>query len=155
MVIETAKQVEGGLPSTVVSQMYMNAIIDFGIGFIPFIGDIADALYKCNTRNAVLLEKELRKRGQKNLKGQRAPAGDPSLPEEWDREEQEMTELHGGPPPQYDGAPTQPSQAQTRGGSGRGWFGGNRDRDVERAEEVPPPQPPRQKSQKKLQRERP
>lgn len=153
MVIETAKQVEGGLPSQVVSRMYMNAIIDFVIGFVPFIGDIADAVYKCNTRNAVLLEKELRKRGQARLKGQQTSAIDPSLPEVYDREEEEANHRNGGPPPNYDSAPTQPSRSQPRDGSGRGWFGGRSGGpDVEMGE-GPSPQPPRQKSQK-LQRER-
>ena len=67
-----------------------NIIIDFFIGLIPFAGDLADALYKCNTRNAVLLEKYLRERGAAQFAGQGAPAGeaiDMSLGEEFDRGE--------------------------------------------------------------------
>lgn len=163
MVIETAKQVDGGLPGHVVSQMYMNAMIDFAIGFVPFLGDIADAVFKCNTRNAVLLEKELRKRGKARLKGQAVEA-DPSLPDDWDREEQELNRHHGGPPPTYDGAagaapaagstgPALPPGAQAN--SGRSWFGGSgrqRQNDVEMAQNAPP-QPQRAQS-KRLQRER-
>jgi hypothetical protein len=34
----------------------------------PFVGDIIDALFRANTRNAVELEKFLRKRGAARLK---------------------------------------------------------------------------------------
>jgi hypothetical protein len=40
--------------------------LDFGIGLVPVIGDIADAWFKCNTRNNVLLERFLREKGQKH-----------------------------------------------------------------------------------------
>ena len=46
--------------------MYTNLIIDFGIGLIPILGDFADAWFKCNTRNNILLERYLRERGAKN-----------------------------------------------------------------------------------------
>lgn len=40
-------------------QMILNLIIDFVVGLIPFIGDLADAGYKANSRNVRLLEKRL------------------------------------------------------------------------------------------------
>jgi len=46
--------------------MYTNVAIDFGIGLIPVVGDFADAWFKCNTRNNILLERYLRERGQKH-----------------------------------------------------------------------------------------
>lgn len=46
--------------------MYTNLIVDFCIGLIPVVGDFADAWFKCNTRNNVLLERYLREKGQKN-----------------------------------------------------------------------------------------
>lgn len=46
--------------------MYANMALDFGIGLVPVIGDIADAWFKCNTRNNVLLERYLREKGQKH-----------------------------------------------------------------------------------------
>jgi len=46
--------------------MYSNLMIDFGIGLVPVAGDLADAWFKCNTRNNLLLEKVLRERGQKH-----------------------------------------------------------------------------------------
>jgi hypothetical protein len=42
MVLRTCEQVEGGLPANVKSKMMMNIVLDFGIGLIPFLGDIAD-----------------------------------------------------------------------------------------------------------------
>lgn len=42
MVLRTCEQVEGGLPSSVKSKMMMNIVLDFGIGLVPFLGDIAD-----------------------------------------------------------------------------------------------------------------
>lgn len=41
-IIELSKTVEGGLPESVVAQMYANLVVDFGVGLIPFVGDIAD-----------------------------------------------------------------------------------------------------------------
>jgi len=46
--------------------MYANIALDFGIGLVPVIGDIADAWFKCNTRNNILLERYLREKGQKH-----------------------------------------------------------------------------------------
>jgi len=100
MVLRTCEQIEGGLPADVRSKMYINIVLDFGIGLVPFLGDIADALFRANTRNAVVLEKHLRRKGAKALKAQghsEAGAVDPTDPEEYDRQlRQEL-----GPPPQY------------------------------------------------------
>lgn len=64
-IVSAAKSIDGGLPDSVVAQMYANVVVDFGIGLIPFVGDIADMLYKANTRNLQLLEKHLvKKAGQ-------------------------------------------------------------------------------------------
>ena len=52
MVIHTCKQVEGGLPSNVLSKMYFNVVVDFVVGLVPFIGDVADAAFRANTKNA-------------------------------------------------------------------------------------------------------
>lgn len=45
MVFRTCSQIEGGLPASVRSKMIFNIIIDFCIGLIPFLGDIADGGY--------------------------------------------------------------------------------------------------------------
>ena len=82
--------------------MQMNMLIDFAIGLVPFIGDIADAIYKCNTRNVVLLEKELRKRGAQRLTpAQRQSTVDPSLEDEYDYDDQGGVTVQEAPPPRY------------------------------------------------------
>lgn len=100
------------MPADVTSKMYFNIILDFGIGLVPFLGDIADAVFRANTRNAVVLEKFLRAKGASALKaqGQVVPAIDPSDPDEYDRQ---MNEQHGPPPKYTDGpAPVQGSSQQ-------------------------------------------
>jgi hypothetical protein len=61
-------------------KMYINIILDFGIGLVPGLGDIADAIFRANIRNAALLEKFLRQKGAAALKaqGQVVPAIDPN-----------------------------------------------------------------------------
>jgi hypothetical protein len=49
--------------------MIFNILIDFGIGLIPILGDIADALYRANTRNAWLLETYLVKKAEAQRHG--------------------------------------------------------------------------------------
>jgi len=121
MVLRTCQQVEGGLPNEVKAKMLFNIVLDFGIGLVPFLGDVADALFRANTRNAVVLEKFLRARGAKALKeqGQALPPIDPSDPDEFDRQ---MRAEHG-PPPQYSTAPPtrQGTQSQNHGNGRSGY----------------------------------
>lgn len=64
LVVRKCNQVEGGLPAALHSRMVFNIILDFGIGLVPFLGDIADAWFKANTRNAWLLEDFLVKQAE-------------------------------------------------------------------------------------------
>ncbi|GAB1206528.1 hypothetical protein APSETT445_005218 [Aspergillus pseudonomiae] len=87
--------IDGGLPTRLRMMMLINVIIDFAIGLVPFVGDLADAMYKCNTRNAVMLEKHLREKGAKALSKQRRRQEndtDPSLPDEFDKYDQMMVD---------------------------------------------------------------
>ncbi|KAK6200242.1 uncharacterized protein RJT21DRAFT_121135 [Scheffersomyces amazonensis] len=61
-ILDTARAIEGGLPPLLESRMYFNIALDFGIGLIPFVGDVVNILYKCNSRNFVLLEQHLVKK---------------------------------------------------------------------------------------------
>lgn len=145
MVVKTCEGIEGGLPSHLRTMMLFNVIIDFVIGLVPFLGDIADAVFKCNTRNAVILEKHLREKGAKSLKKQSKQQAqqvtgqhprieeipednvDHSLAEEWDKQESGVVdnspptyEESGPPMDQPAGAvgmqPTKPAPAkQSRG----------------------------------------
>lgn len=102
MVYRTACSVEPPLKAATKLQMQINIVIDFVVGLIPFIGDIADAAYKCNTKNAVLLEQELRERGQKRIAGTpQAQHPDPSLADEYDYADEEVLNNQHGPPPGY------------------------------------------------------
>lgn len=102
MVYRTIISVEGGLPSGVKMKMKFNILVDFLIGLVPFVGDIADAAYKCNTKNVVILEEQLRERGRKRLKGTpQANVADPSLPDEFDYQTEERLLEQNGPPPRY------------------------------------------------------
>jgi hypothetical protein len=172
MVLHTCQQIDGGLPANVQSKMYFNIALDFGIGLVPFLGDIADAVFRANTRNAVELERHLRAKGAKALKarGHAAPHVDPSDPDVYDRQVRE--EL--GPPPQYTSSDASRQPARNEVGHtaplteerprGGGWFSGfgskkQPQHDVERGEPrrrdeappivpVEPPRPTKSKPQK-------
>ena len=116
--------------------MKFNMVVDFVIGLVPFVGDIADAAYKCNTKNVVLLEEELRERGRKRLKGTpQVNSVDPSLPDEFDYQDEDRLVSQNGPPPRYT------SQRESR--RSRRDRRNERDYDVEAAGGVAPPKPAR------------
>lgn len=145
MIVKTCEQVKPPLPASVRTKMQMNLAIDFIIGLVPFIGDIADAVYKCNTRNAVLLENELRKRGEKRIRDANRPHEvDPSLPEVYDDGSEEDV-VHGGPP-RYTSIkePRRPDRAYDSRDrrNGGGWTGSRPQGDLE-AQDARPAQPPR------------
>lgn len=58
-----------GLPRATVARMSMNVLIDLAIGAVPFLGDVFDATFKANVRNAKLLEAALVQpaRGRKDM----------------------------------------------------------------------------------------
>lgn len=58
-VYRKAQQIEGGLPTAIQTRMVLNIVMDFCVGLVPFLGDIADAIFKANSRNAWLLEEYL------------------------------------------------------------------------------------------------
>ncbi|KAM5345537.1 hypothetical protein ACJ41O_011398 [Fusarium nematophilum] len=149
IVMRTCTQIEGGLPTGVKMKMLANIIFDFGIGIVPFIGDLADAVFRANTRNAALLEAYLREQGKQNLRksGQPLPAVDPSDPEQFDRLHAEDAPEYVSSPPsreesmsdrrhrsRHDRHPTEPEPARVR--ESRGFFGRSKSRrhDVEMGE---------------------
>ncbi|KAK4505659.1 hypothetical protein PRZ48_003624 [Zasmidium cellare] len=62
LVMKKAMKVEGGLDNSVKLRMLINIALDFIVGLVPFIGDLADAAFKCNTKNLRLLEITLDKK---------------------------------------------------------------------------------------------
>ena len=47
--------------------MLANIAIDFAIGLLPVLGDVADALFRANTKNAALLHQHLKERGASRI----------------------------------------------------------------------------------------
>ncbi|OAA65140.1 hypothetical protein LEL_10587 [Akanthomyces lecanii RCEF 1005] len=109
MVMRTADQIEGGLPFFIKFHMLLNIAFDFAIGLAPFVGDMIDAMFKANTRNAVLLETYLRDQAQTTLKRGNLPIAnsEPSDPKAFghshgkDRQGQHDGGDHPGRPPAY------------------------------------------------------
>ncbi|KAB5570785.1 PH domain-containing protein [Coniochaeta sp. 2T2.1] len=62
MVVKSCQKIDGGLPATLRARMMFNVALDFGLGLIPLLGDVADAVFRANTRNAWLLETYLLKK---------------------------------------------------------------------------------------------
>jgi len=77
-------------------------------GKISYTNNQLLAVFRANTKNAIVLEEHLREKGAQNLKAQglQVPARDPSDPEEFDRQE-------NSPPPAYATSP--PSISGTQG----------------------------------------
>ena len=157
MVINSAKKVEGGLDKSVESKMWLNVMLDFAVGLVPFLGDFADAFFRANTRNAVELERMLIRRRDKAL-ADVEKAYQPSHPHGRHDQQYLGTSPEADLPPRYEAGyqrkeeirtePTKPNPARTATGGSRGWFGslggrGEPRRDVERGEGVAPVQPPR------------
>lgn len=106
MVIRTCQKIDDGLPSAVKSKMVMNVIVDFFVGLVPFLGDLADAVFRCNTRNVVLLEKHLVEKGAKNLAGDPYPASRPHAAAAAAAQEDEVRfQYQAGNPPAYEARP--------------------------------------------------
>ncbi|CCE86041.1 Piso0_005686 [Millerozyma farinosa CBS 7064] len=66
-ILQTARQVDDGLPLDLQLLFMFNIVVDVLLGLIPIIGDIVEIGYKANSRNFLLLEKHLYRVGQKNL----------------------------------------------------------------------------------------
>lgn len=125
--------------------MVMNIIIDFVIGLVPFLGDIADTFFRCNTRNAVALEKMLNARVK--VLEKRAGAltdrvhevgSEEVLPPAYtESDRHNVAGAHAGV--------QRPAKAMSGTRGGGGWFGGRQglSRDLERGEGAPPSRPPR------------
>lgn len=57
--VRRMSKVKCGLGGSTVIFMLMTILVDFLVGLIPFVGDLADASMKANSRNVRLLEKRL------------------------------------------------------------------------------------------------
>lgn len=125
LVVMSANKVEGRLPGSVLFHMLFNVFLDFAIGLLPFVGDLADAMYKCNTRNAVLLEKFLKQRAKTNLKRANNPA---AIRDESETGHDIDLERGIADTPRY-ASPSRPEPARLPSGAGKG--SKRRDSDIE------------------------
>lgn len=49
--------VELKIPSSKITQMLFNILLDFLLGLIPVLGDFVDVVYRANTRNLAIIKK--------------------------------------------------------------------------------------------------
>ena len=133
--------------------MISNIMLDFLVGLAPFLGDVADALFRANTRNAVALEKML----NNHVKAlEEKPTGritgddgdrhshvylEDSLPPSYDQVHADRRDNGHGP-----ADVRRPAKTKSTTWGGGGWFEGrgDRDADLERGEGAAPPRPPRE-----------
>ena len=69
------QQVQGGLLWYVQAKMIWNILLDFGIGLVPLLGDMADVLFHANMKNGSILEKHLRDKSVSSCDNDRIQAG--------------------------------------------------------------------------------
>ncbi|KAK4051549.1 Endocytosis and vacuole integrity protein [Microbotryomycetes sp. JL201] len=67
LVLRKCRQAE--LPAMLSQRMAFNQAVAFGIGLVPFVGDLLAAVWKANSRNAALLEAFLIERAKKQSSG--------------------------------------------------------------------------------------
>lgn len=118
--VNAAASIDGGLPLMLRAKMISNIIWDFGIGFIPILGDIGDMFFRANTRNAWLLDAYLTEKAKAIREGTvRDP--DSGSPHRVAAGELNKDTPTGHPMRQHQG-PAQPAPARTGGYlmSGRG-----------------------------------
>jgi hypothetical protein len=147
MVISSCRKIDGGLPKAIYSKMMLNLIIDFLVGLVPFIGDLGDALFRCNTKNAILLEKYLAGDIDKNGHAVKRRKPTTRLEDDVEMRPSRRNEPLDGPPeysahPQDrcdDREPRRPERVKTSKSGKKGWFFGGRDsgRDDRDLEEGP------------------
>jgi hypothetical protein len=66
MVVRTCRHIEGKLPAQVELWMYLNIVLDFVVGLVPILGDMAAARFF--RPNVIMLEKYLQESGGKALR---------------------------------------------------------------------------------------
>lgn len=80
-VYKICTKVDGGLTPAAKLIMQRNIAIDFSVRLVPFLGDIADSFFRCNSRNVMALEEFLAAKYGYDL------AGQPLTPEKKAKEE--------------------------------------------------------------------
>jgi hypothetical protein len=50
-----------GMPAMSLLRMFSNGLVDFGIGLVPVVGDVGDAIFKAHARNLRIIEEYVEK----------------------------------------------------------------------------------------------
>ncbi|KAI8138067.1 hypothetical protein BJV82DRAFT_320514 [Fennellomyces sp. T-0311] len=66
---------QANLPNNLIFKMLSNVFVDFVLGLTPVAGDVLDVLFKCNWRNAMLLEEYLFIRRRDELRAEQGIGG--------------------------------------------------------------------------------
>ena len=143
------------IPPALKSRMTFNIALDFVIGLVPVLGDVGDAFFRANTKNAALLYEHLRERGEKRINGEEKTSGrrqkkSSPISEQPQRSPDRMEMIEGPTSPASTAksptkssqvnSPTEPSRFATAAdvlkpsksklqkdkSSKRGWFSGSR-----------------------------
>ena len=157
MVMNTAMKVSPGKDRDKLrATMIMNIAIDFAVGLVPFLGDVADALFRANTRNAVALEKMLNKR-VKALEAKKNGVHHTGPDDDSDDDPDSHVYVEDVSPPSYESGyedrhermqvpvgVQKPAKTKSTTRGGGGWFSSRAqwETDLERGERDQPPRPP-------------
>lgn len=152
LVFRECCKVEGGLPQSVKMLMMFYIVVDFAVGLVPFLGDIADGIFKCNTKMLTALENHLDQKYNPERGDERKLAG---VDREKRRKNRQSGIFHPADPPpatvfedfsdeederrqfvheqdaaaarvQQPRAARAPEERRGGGGGGGGWFSGGR-----------------------------
>ncbi len=58
--------------------MLLNIVLDFALGLVPFLGDLADAVFRANSQNAWILEEYLVKKAEEEGRTTARPVAAPN-----------------------------------------------------------------------------
>ena len=116
--------------------MIKNIIIDFLIGLIPFVGDLADVAYRANTKNVMIMEKHLIQKygpeSQTEAQKENARFEEVYDSDDSDDDEKRAIPATASAQPQQ---PVQPARTERKGfGSKFFGSGGKREPDVEKGQ---------------------
>ncbi len=69
-----------GMPKALISKMLRNIVLDFLLGAVPLVGDVADFFFKANKRNVKAMEKWWLSQNEQDLRSNTSAQLD-----EWER----------------------------------------------------------------------
>lgn len=138
LLVWRATKITDGLPAAVLMQMMINIAIDFVIGLVPILGDIADGYWKANTKNVRVLEKHLDDKYRSKQEKYRKYDQPATVFEDFGSEEEDRRQFMRETDDANDVRRPQPTADRTPKQSRGGWFSGGRssrrEADVERGE---------------------